>query len=230
MTWKEKIKDYFTTGKIPTQAEFAELIDKIPSTDNSYGGKVIDNTLNFFNPNNPNINGYRFVNYSDTASYIFISVYDASEAISVPWLIIKCETGIPTKYGGTVPVYYAILTSEQMMSMYVNIGDTIENIRDNSLVDGIPAEVIWKPIMDNAPSIRTITQQVDSDWNSYTVYPAYYNNQWVIGYIIACTIEGGAGSSYALCTVQGNMVYDFNSTDSTILQLINTGKFNAKPL
>ena len=38
MTWKEKIKGYFTTGKIPTQAQFAELIDKIPSTDNSYGG------------------------------------------------------------------------------------------------------------------------------------------------------------------------------------------------
>ena len=229
MTWKEKIKGYFITGKIPTQAQFAELIDKIPSTDNSYGG-VIDNTLNFFNPNNPNINGYRFVNYSDTASYIFINVYDASQAISVPWLIIKCETGSPTEYGGTVPVYYAILTSEQMMSMYLDIGDTIENIQDNSLVDGIPAEVIWKPIMDNAPSIRTITQQADSDWNSYTVYPAYYNNQWVIGYIIACTIKGGAGSSYSLCTVQGNMVYDFNSTDSTILQLINTGKFNVKPL
>lgn len=114
--------------------------------------------------------------------------------------------------------------------MYLDIGDTIENIQDNSLVDGIPAEVIWKPIMDNAPSIRTITQQIDSDWNSYTVYPARYNNQWVIGYIIACTIEGGAGSSYSLYTVQGNMVYDFNSTDSAILQLINTGKFNAKPL
>ena len=116
------------------------------------------------------------------------------------------------------------------MSMYLTIGDTIENVQDYSLIDGIPTEVIWKPITDNAPSIRTITQQVDSDWNSYTVYPARYNNQWVIGYIIACTIEGGAGSSYSLCTVQGNMVYDFNSTDSAILQLINSGKFNAKPL
>ena len=114
--------------------------------------------------------------------------------------------------------------------MYLTIGDTIENVQDNSLIDGIPTEVIWKPIMDNAPSIRTITQQVDSDWNSYTVYPARYNNQWVIGYIITCTIEGGAGSSYSLYTVQGNMVYDFNSTDSAILQLINSGKFNAKPL
>lgn len=227
MTWKEKIKDYFTTGKIPTQAQFAELIDKIPSTDSSYGG-FIDNTLNFFNPNNPNINGYRFINYSDNASYIFISVYDAAQSISIPWLIIKCETGNPTEYGGTVPVYYAILTSEQMMSMYLTIGDTIENVQDNSLIDSIPTEVIWKPIMDNTPSIRTITQQVDSDWNTYTVYPARYNNQWVIGYIIACIIEDGAINSYLLYTVQGIMVYDFNSTDSAILQLINSGKFNIK--
>lgn len=145
-------------------------------------------------------------------------------------MIIKCETGNPTEYGGTVPVYYAILTSEQMMSMYLDIGVTIEKVQDNTLVDSIPAEVVWKPLMDNAPSIRTIIQQVDNDWNSYTVYPAYYNNQWVIGYIISCTIESGAGSSYSLCSVQGNMVYDFSLTDSKILQLINTGKFNAKPL
>lgn len=230
MTWKEKIKNYFTTGKIPTQAQFAELIDKIPSTDSSYGGKVIDNTLSFFNPNNPYVNGYRFINYGDTASYIFISVYDAAEAISIPWLIIKCETGRPMEYHGTVPAYYAILTSEQMMSMFLDIGDTIENIRDNTLVDSIPAEVVWKPLMDTTPSIRTITQKVDSDYNSYTVYPAYYNNKWVIGYIICCTIESGAGSSYFLDTVQGNMVYDFSLTDSEILQLINTGKFNSKPL
>lgn len=230
MTWKEKIKGYFTTGKIPTQAQFAELIDKIPSTDISYGGGVIDNTLNFFNPNNPCINGYRFINDSDTASYIFISVYDASQAISIPWLILKCETGSPTEYGGNVPVYYCILTSEQMMSMYLDIGATIEKVQDNTLVSNIPAEVVWKPLMDTTPSIRTITQRVSSDYNSYTVYPAYYDNKWVIGYIISCTIEGGAGSSYALLTVQGNMVYDFSLIDSEILQLINTGKFNSKPL
>lgn len=33
MTWKEKIKGYFTTGKIPTQADFANLIDKIPNNE-----------------------------------------------------------------------------------------------------------------------------------------------------------------------------------------------------
>lgn len=230
MTWKEKIKSYFTTGKIPTQAQFAELIDQIPSTDHIYGGGVIDYTLNFFNPNNPYVTGYRFVNYNDAASYIFISLYDASEAVTAPWLILKCETGTPIKYGGNVPVYYCILTSEQMKSMYVGIGDTIEQIQDNTLVDNIPGDVVWKPLMDTTPSIRTITEKVMSDYNSYTVYPAYYNNKWVIGYIISCTIEGGAGSSYALLTVQGNMVYDFSLTDSKILQLINTGKFYSKPL
>lgn len=38
MVWKETLKSYFTTGKIPTQAQFAELIDKIPSTDSGLGG------------------------------------------------------------------------------------------------------------------------------------------------------------------------------------------------
>lgn len=38
MTWKEKIKGYFTTGAIPTQADFANLIDKIP---NNEGGGIL---------------------------------------------------------------------------------------------------------------------------------------------------------------------------------------------
>lgn len=38
MAWKDTLKGYFGTGKIPTQAQFAELIDKIPSTDSGLGG------------------------------------------------------------------------------------------------------------------------------------------------------------------------------------------------
>lgn len=142
MAWKDKIKDYFTTGKIPTQAQFAELIDKIPSTDSGLGG-VIDETLDFFNPNNPNVNGYRFVNYNDKGTYIFISFYNASEAVNIPWIILHCETCSPAEYGQVVPVFYTILTSEQMQDMYLAIGNSIEKVQSNTLVDNIPSNVIW---------------------------------------------------------------------------------------
>ena len=49
-----QIKALFQTGKIPTQADFANLIDKIPN--NEGGGHT---TVNVGIPNKPYINGFR---------------------------------------------------------------------------------------------------------------------------------------------------------------------------
>lgn len=38
---KQALKAYFQTGKIPTQSNFADLIDKIPNSDNLGGGCYI---------------------------------------------------------------------------------------------------------------------------------------------------------------------------------------------
>lgn len=42
-----QIKALFQTGKIPTQDDFENLINKIPNSDSMEGG---DNTLNLTNP------------------------------------------------------------------------------------------------------------------------------------------------------------------------------------
>lgn len=38
---KAALKEYFQTGKIPTQADFENLINKIPNTDFMRGGQYI---------------------------------------------------------------------------------------------------------------------------------------------------------------------------------------------
>ena len=194
MAWKDTLKGYFETGKIPTQAQFAELIDKIPSTDSGLGG-VIDETLDFSNPNNPYVNGFRFVNYNDEESYIFISFHDTTNKIYVPYLIIQCRTGSPVKYGQTVPVYYAILTSEQMELMYVLMGDSIEKVQSNSLVDSIPGDVIWRKFglqsgytYSNAHVILEATDVYEKHWFDADVNIGVVvemckpniNNPWII--------------------------------------------------
>lgn len=65
-----QIKALFKTGAIPTQADFENLIDKIPNSD-KFG--VGDATLNFVNPSHPKVLGYRFVTIGDEASYLFIA-------------------------------------------------------------------------------------------------------------------------------------------------------------
>ena len=64
-----QIKALFKTGAIPTQADFENLIDKIPNSDNLGRG---DATLNFVNPSRPSVLGYRFVTIGDESSYIYL--------------------------------------------------------------------------------------------------------------------------------------------------------------
>lgn len=134
-----QIKALFQTGKIPTQADFENLINKIPNGD-SLGGK--DATLDFVDPSNPSVLGYRFITSNDTESYIFIGFYDAANATYLPYIIIHCNTGSPSEYGNTPPVRYAILTSEMMMKMLLQGGD-LHLATDSELIGAIPSNVKW---------------------------------------------------------------------------------------
>lgn len=134
-----QIKALFQTGKIPTQADFENLINKIPNSDNLEGG---DTTLDFVNPSHPSVLGYRFIASGDTESYIFIGFYDAANVTYLPYIIIHCNTGSPSKYGNTPPVRYAILTSEMMMKMLLQGGD-LHSATDLALIGAIPSNVRW---------------------------------------------------------------------------------------
>ena len=64
-----QIKALFQTGKIPTQADFENLISKIPNDDLTYEGR--DSTLKLYNPSAPHVWGYRFIPINDNYTYIF---------------------------------------------------------------------------------------------------------------------------------------------------------------
>lgn len=134
-----QIKALFQTGKIPTQADFENLINKIPNSDLTRNG---DNTLNFSDPNYANVLGYRFVTINDEASYLFIGLYDAANATYLPYIIVHCNTGSPSEYGNTPPVKYTILTSELMTKMLQNGGE-LYLANDEALVGAIPSTVRW---------------------------------------------------------------------------------------
>ena len=134
-----QIKALFKTGAIPTQADFENLIDKIPNSDKS---GVKDNTLNFVDPSHVNVLGYRFVTIGDEASYLFIGFYDAAKATYLPYIIVHCNTGSPSEYGNTPPVKYTILTSELMTEMLQNGGE-LYLANDEALVGAIPSTAKW---------------------------------------------------------------------------------------
>ena len=134
-----QIKALFKTGAIPTQADFENLISKIP---NSESTGVKDNTLSFVDPSHVNVLGYRFVTIGDEASYLFIGFYDAANATYLPYIIVHCNTGSPSEFGNTPPVKYTILTSELMTKMLQNGGE-LYSANDEALVGAIPSTAKW---------------------------------------------------------------------------------------
>lgn len=134
-----QIKALFKTGAIPTQADFENLIDKIPNSD-KFG--VGDSTLNFVNPSHPSVLGYRFATIGDEASYLFIGFYDAANATYLPYIIVHCNTGSPSEYGNTLPVKYTILTSEMINKMLLQGGE-LHSATDEVLVGAIPSTAKW---------------------------------------------------------------------------------------
>ena len=118
MATKAQLKQYFETGKIPTQAQFGELIDFFMPQPSDDAGQRSNQTLKFGQDDkieNPIINGLRTVHYkeNDTNIYNFwiFTNYNVNDAdIAVPLFIMfrmsDSNPGIPssnTKFRYYIP-------------------------------------------------------------------------------------------------------------------------------
>jgi hypothetical protein len=123
MATKSQLKQYFETGKIPTQAQFGELIDFIQPfiTDN-----VTDrpNQTLLFGGDTPNpiINGLRIIHYYENDETIYNYWIFTNEAggnnlsgISIPMFVIKRISSEEPNLSLDMPdLEYAIPTREQL--------------------------------------------------------------------------------------------------------------------
>lgn len=118
MATKSQLKQYFETGKIPTQAQFGELIDFFMPQPSDDAGLRSNQTLKFGQNDeieNPIINGLRTVHYEENNTNIYnfwiFTNYSANDAgIAVPLFIMfrmsDSNPGIPssnTKFRYYIP-------------------------------------------------------------------------------------------------------------------------------
>lgn len=179
----------------------------------------MDNTLSLTNPSNPKVFGYRFVTFGDGSSYIFIGLYDATNAAYIPYIIMKCSTGSPSKYGNTPPVNYTILTSELMTEMYNALGD-IHLATDTAIVSAIPSGVKWctvgynmlsntHRIIKNLLSEEHFFRTIDGNNQIYfrVVYSDVSHNIPMITNAIRISVSGGTYTvyNYILKTINSNL-------------------------
>lgn len=141
MATKSQLKQYFETGKIPTQAQFGELIDFFMPQPSDDAGQRSNQTLKFGQDDkieNPIINGLRTVHYkeNDTNIYNFwiFTNYNVNDAgIAVPLFIMfrmsDSNPGIPSS--NTKFRYY--IPSELEVQSWVRQGIDCDRATDEEL-------------------------------------------------------------------------------------------------
>lgn len=229
---KAALKEYFQTGKIPTQSNFADLIDSVMNI--PCGG--VDSTLRLGNGDKdaaPYVMGYRFINDKDIYTYLIFSCWDTDLGDYVPILLLYLPSSSPSRYHETLT--YHVLTSDEITELYIKLGVSINEAPDNKIVAAINDLALdWFKIFNrynnNPPAPRVVTYKSGSEYTTWYVYPAIFNNKWVIGYALECTIEGGAGSTYRHLMVSGNDIVEFDYPDNIIVDRLRNGIWSKKLL
>lgn len=215
---KSVLKEFFKSGKIPIESNFADLIDKIPEG----GESNKDTTLTTFDTENPYVRGYRFIVLDDSLTYLIFGLYDDSERVILPYIVIKCNTANPIGQSKSIPVTYAILTGNQMMDWYLAMGAQLHEVDDVTLIDNIPSDLVWNPINSN-PNVRVV---VDGN-STFILHPVEQENNWYVGYAIEQVVNIGQDNTVYCYHPNNNSLTIWDNDDSTIIaDLRNTSKFN----
>lgn len=203
MATKSQLKQYFETGKIPTQAQFGELIDFIQPfiTDN-----VTDrpNQTLLFGSDTPNpiINGLRIIHYYENEDTIYNYWIFTNEAggnnqsgISIPMFVIKRISSEEPNLSLDMPdLEYAIPTREQLTN-WIRQGYDCDTADADTLHSTL-TYLTFKPWSEGGGSEFPRVAYIDgqSAWNTWltkfkTAHPEAANsggsgspilNQWVI--------------------------------------------------
>lgn len=203
MATKSQLKQYFETGKIPTQAQFGELIDFIqPLISDDVSDRPNQTLLFGGDTPNPIINGLRIVHYyenDDTIYNYWIFTNEAGRnnlsAISIPMFVIKRISSEEPNLSLDMPnLEYAIPTREQLTN-WVTQGHDCDTADADTLHSAL-TNLTFKPWSEGGGSEFPRVAYIDSQsaWNTWltkfkAAHPEAANsggsgspilNQWVI--------------------------------------------------
>lgn len=222
MATKSQLKQYFETGKIPTQAQFGELIDFVqPLISDNVTDRPNQTLLFGGDTPNPIINGLRIIHYYENDDTIYNYWIFTNEAggnnqsgISIPMFVIKRISSEEPNLSLDMPnLEYAIPTREQLTS-WVKQGHDCDTADADTLHSAL-TYLTFKPWSEGGGSEFPRVAYIDSNvaWNTWltkfkAAHPEAANsggsgspilNQWVIDsytFIIECSedIDFATGS------------------------------------
>lgn len=188
MATKSQLKQYFETGKIPTQAQFGELIDYIAPIidDNNNNNKTIifgDNTKLF-------IDGFRIIHTTvDNTRYAYYLFTMTSKNVSannvIPYFIIR--SSVANNDNGEIAIEIHILSNLEVRT-YVSKGAGALTATDDIILAIIKNYSYVPLINENIPSYcetpAVSVKDIISSPGTYTLCTNKSNNKLLIKFYV----------------------------------------------
>lgn len=181
MATKSQLKQYFETGKIPTQAQFGELIDYIaPMVDDNNNN---NKTIIFGDNTKPFIDGFRIIHTTvDNTRYAYYLFTMTSKNVSansvIPYFIIR--SSVANNDNGEIATEIHILSNLEVRT-YVSKGANALTATDDIILAIIKNYSYVPLINENIPSYcETPNVSVNSivpGPGTYTVYSNVSNSK-----------------------------------------------------
>lgn len=225
---KSALKAKFVTGAIPTQTDFANLIDGMLSM--PQGGGTGDTTIGFGNGDSTDrlyVKSLRYICDYDN-SYFIIGAWDNELGGNYPIAVIWFRDNAVN--GANFNIMYHLLDKTERVRFESNVGD-INTADEIDLLDNIKGSgwewfYITQPTNNN-PSPRTIL----SNNITYRIYPVLQNGVWCVGYAFAMDVDLGGSNDLYVYRCTGNSQTKWTAIDSVVANdLKNAGKFSKKLL
>lgn len=200
MATKSQLKQYFETGKIPTQAQFGELIDFVqPLISDNVTDRPNQTLLFGGDTPNPIINGLRIIHYYENSDNIYNYWIFTNEAggsnqsgISIPMFVIKRISNEEPNLSLDMPnLEYAIPTKEQLTN-WVRQGYDCDTADADTLHSAL-TYLTFKPWSEGGGSEFPRVAYIDgqSAWDTwYNNFKATHDENETNGKISSINMEG----------------------------------------
>lgn len=176
---KSALKAKFVTGAIPTQTDFANLIDGMLSM--PLGGGTGDTTIGFGNGDSTDrlyVKSLRYI-YNYNCSYFLIGAWD--DEIGGNYLVAVICFQDNAVSGANFNITYHLLDKTDRARFESEVGD-INTADEIDLLNNIKGSnwawiTVTQPTNNN-PKPYTI----NAGKKSYVIFPVIYNGIWYVGY------------------------------------------------
>lgn len=224
---KSQLKAKFVTGAIPTQQDFANLIDGMLSM--PMGGGTGDTTIGFGNGDSTDrlyVKSLRYI-YDNYRSYFLIGAWDDEFRGNYLVAIICFQDNAIS--GANFNITYYLLDKTERTRFKSEVGD-INTADEIDLINLIKASNwnwfdITRPTNNNPKPYTIINGRM-----SYVIFPVIYNGMLYVGYAFGQEVTN-LGFTESIYRAVGAPTVRWGISDETIANdLENKSKFTSKTL